>query len=598
MITSTILGLIPFIANTDATRLQMASKQITQSISHKNCQIPYVVSKNCHYITNESGLGIKLARTSGEVLFNSNDLFIVRYNDGSVEIDKLPIYRKTHGEFCSQLRFSKPVNSKFNTGQLLWEYDSFNNSIPSFGYNVFSAYFPFFGYTFEDSLVISEELANRSNVNYFEKIYIPVYEHTIMKKRYYGIENSLVYFPGLGQELIDDVLCCYLIPKSSNEYSTRNLKKEVTNAMSTMNVSDLLTSYDNDMRNFDSRLEKTKLHHAKLNGFRIHHIKKDIELVDKDLSNLLKKLYMKYGERVVEIHSDLSKIFPAQYSNKLIKQYYLYTDKDKERCKINLTDCVYLLEFEVVSANNNLQLGDKLTNRFAGKGVVSLILPDELRPVAINSNTPIDYIYNPMGVFSRMNVGQLIEGLVAKSVYYCDREIKNNPEKTVEILSWLSDNVIQNLNMPDYHEQVKLLINNLSQDNTLMESFLEDVRNSNLYIYAPAFSKLDTKKLVQQNVPSNEPVLIKKELFKYMRDKLKLEVPFSPVDVEIPNIFCVPMYISRLYKIAAKLINSRDYGPIKVITKQPSKGRSKAGGSKLGQMELKNRFLVIVISLQ
>ena len=582
MITSSVLGLVPFISCTDSTRVQMAAKQISQSLSHLNCQIPYIVSSNSHYIQTESGIGIKLARMDGEVLFNDYELFIIKYDDGELEFDSLPLYKKTHGEFCATLRYCIPRKSKFKKGQLLWEYDSFLNSIPVFGYNVFSAYFPFFGFTFEDSIVISENFANRANVNYFEKIYIPVYEHTIMTKKYQHIEGSYKFFPSLGQKLIDDIVCCYLVPKVGNEFTTKSLKQEIMKVLSKMSISDLLMSYES--RNFDSKAEKTKISNGVLNGFRIHRLRNNVKLVDTELNDVLEKLFLKYGDFIVSVHGDLSNIFHPNYVNNLIKKYFFFTDKDKERLKINLVDCIYLLEFEIVSLDNPLQLGDKLTNRYAGKGVVSLIIPDDLRPKALQSNEYIDYIYNPMGVFSRMNVGQLIEGFIAKNVYYCDKEIRNNPENTLEVLNWLSNNIIQYLNLPEYFKKSKELIRSFSFDSSLLQSFIESVNQTNLYIYAPPFFHTP-KDLIKIDI-SNEPVLIKKELLKYIRDKLKVSLPFSPIDIEIPNIFCVPIYVSRLYKIAEKLVNSRDYGPVRTITRQPSKGKSKSGGSKLGQMEL------------
>ena len=90
---------------------------------------------------------------------------------------------------------------------------------------------------------------------------------------------------------------------------------------------------------------------------------------------------------------------------------------------------------------------------------------------------------------------------------------------------------------------------------------------------------------------------IKKELIKYMKQNLKLKSDFvNSGDVVRDNIYCVPMYVNKLFKLTKNIMNTRDFGLVKEITQQPVRGRARGGGSRIGQMEInKISFLLIVI---
>jgi hypothetical protein len=145
LITSVNLAGTPFQSSTDSTRLQMASKQIQQTLTHHNCQIPYVIDDNYDQITRYSNLGIALAKESGKVVFRNSDIIIVNYRTLGVEIHEIPPLKKTHGIYASQLRFALNKDDKFNKNDVIFEYDCFNGGTPSWGYNVFTAYNIFFG---------------------------------------------------------------------------------------------------------------------------------------------------------------------------------------------------------------------------------------------------------------------------------------------------------------------------------------------------------------------------------------------------------------------------------------------------------------------
>lgn len=225
-----------------------------------------------------------------------------------------------------------------------------------------------------------------------------------------------------------------------------------------------------------------------------------------------------------------------------------------------------------------------IKHKVAGKGVCSLILPDDLRPIALSSNVPIDIMFNPFSVYSRMNLGQIIDGSVAKTVMYCDKHIRENPDEVKNTISWLNENIIQYLSDDkSYYNKINTdIINNLD-DEEFKQKFIDDVVKRNLYVEGPCFSHIDLDNLKNNWVNPNEDVLIKKETIEYMKDKLKIKNDFVITqDIIRENIFCVPMYVNKLYKLTKNIISSRDFGAIKEITKQPTRGRAAQGGSRLG----------------
>lgn len=145
MITSVNLCGTPFQSNTDSTRLQMSSKQIQQTLTHPNCEIPYVIDDNYDKITKYSKNGISFAPSGGEVLFKNDDLMVVNYDENGLEIHEIPEIKKSHGIYACKLRNSLEQNTKFKKDDIVFEYDCFNRGIPSWGYNVFAAYNVWFG---------------------------------------------------------------------------------------------------------------------------------------------------------------------------------------------------------------------------------------------------------------------------------------------------------------------------------------------------------------------------------------------------------------------------------------------------------------------
>ena len=182
-----------------------------------------------------------------------------------------------------------------------------------------------------------------------------------------------------------------------------------------------------------------------------------------------------------------------------------------------------------------------------------------------------------------MNLSQLLEVTCAKPTCLTDRLIKRDPENAEQYLNNLNETVIKYLGDDNYYQRVKTLINLISRDESIKKNFVKSVQKNNLYIEVPSFAKIRLRELLRSAKPQvNENLVLPLKLVKYMKQKLNcFENLIINNDIVLPNIFVGPIYVQKLYKIASKLITSRDFGALKFVTKQPVRGRAMGGGKSI-----------------
>jgi len=587
MLTSINLNALPFMGSCDSTRAQMASKQMNQALTHPNCDAPYLVSNEYRNLLKTSDSGVLMAEDSGQVIFNNNDIIIVYYeNLKDILVRKIPLYKNTSEIFGSKLRFSLPTGTNFKQNDIIYSYDCFRNGFPSFGYNVMTGYFNFFGYNFEDSMVISESFAEKAQSVYTEKVYIPIYEYTVLQPLFYNDENSNIYFPSIGQKINKDgLICSQLKANLDDNASIADQKNRMMMLFDNLNISDLINiQKSQNLSQFSIDEYKSKIKEGRIVNIKVHKVNKNATLIDLNLSKKLNQMHQEHiDNNLVEQYNELNINCGDEFAKQVAKSHLIYFNDLKTTNRNSLMKHAnYLLEFDIAKETQCYD-GDKLCNRYAGKGVISLTLPDELRPLAVKSNKPIDCVFNSFGVFSRMNISQILEGIVQKNAMYCEEEIING---NIDKLNELNENVIKHLNDHEYYNQVKNLVKDLNKDEDLRNQFINNVKENGLTIEAPAFKEINIKEIINKSPNIREPILIKKECLQYMKAKLKVDLPFEMKDTYINNIFCAPIYTMRLHKIADDVVSARDLGKYKFVTKQPLKGKANEGGRRLGQMEI------------
>lgn len=365
MIVSVNLNTIPFLSSTDSTRASMSAKQIQQALTSLNCEPPFVIGSDYRTITNTSKMGCIRAKDSGEVLYRSEDILIVQYtNLNKIQDIYIPPIKKTTSSFGTKLRFVLPQGSKFEKGDILANYDCFVNGVPSYGYNVFTAYMPFFGFNHEDAITISESLADRARYTQIDKVYIPIYEYTLMQELYKN--DQCIYFPGIGQKINDDIVCCMIAPKDGVGSDPKN---KIQMALKNMSLSDLLNVGFSGDGKFAIDKIRTKVTNGIVSGIKIHKFKKSNTqvMIDRKLETILDQLYLTYGVFVVKEYKNLLKFFNYQYMEYILSKYYVFHEKTKGfRGEIELNNLCYLIELEVFKDSPTV-IGDKLANRSIGR---------------------------------------------------------------------------------------------------------------------------------------------------------------------------------------------------------------------------------------
>lgn len=579
MIVSASLASIPFISSTDATRLQMAAKQLAQTVTHLNCKRPYVIGSSWYHLTNTTRLYRSQAKSDGAIIYSNNELMIVIFDETEeLKIYEVPEYLHTSYSFATRIRYKREVGS-FKKGEILYEYDCFTDGVPSYGYNVNTAFFPFFGVNFEDCVVISEYLGSKLKSQKIQKVLIPIYTYSLFKSIYTDSKHGFI--PEIHQKINQNVIAISASPKGSNAKST----------LRSFNLYDF-SSVINSSINFNSTPIVSKLYNSKVQNIKVHVIGKNTNLIDKNLQAKVEGMRDEYHTYIRSVAKDIGPLLGQEYTGKIFKNHYIVNNPKNDLQSItSLDDLAYVLEIDLIK-EEGITIGDKISNRYAGKGVVGLVLPDELRPYNSHTKEPIDLILGPLSVYSRMNFGAVIEGLISKTVNHCEKEIlsHSNANFTFETLNRLAE-VSKILNNSKYADEIHSLSYLLKENSSIFHEFLHSISNGGMYFEAPDFCTANIHELQQYikstfDISTNDSITLKKELFPYIKEKLKLDIEVPTTDVIYPNIYNSPLYILKLKQLSANKFAIRDLGGYSTASKQPVKdmyGQNK--GSHLGSME-------------
>jgi len=568
-VTSTGLSSVGFISSTDATRLQMAAKQLSQSLVSTNCDIPYVVGNRHRDITMNDGL----AKDDGSVVYKDERMLIVMYDNlDELAVINIPKYKHTKDKFSIELQWALDKNTSFKKHDLLYEYSSTKNGVVAYGYNLRSAFMPLFGFTCEDSVVISESAARRMKRTETETVQIPIFPFMTFRKL--NQHSKYKFIADEGEEVDSDELLVISIVNTANQSSQINA------------ITDSLHPSQYTIRKSISKVDitiKTKLHNAVLDELRIH-TNTDKWLMDDTQSHgMIMNLVNTKLKGVMLKAKELTDIFGKKYAAKLLFEHHVWKHAKPSLVSGNSSHNLQgVIELTLLS-ESSLSVGDKVANRVAGKGTVATILPDELMPHV--NGVPLEYITNPMGVFNRINYAQLNEVVTSKVIKHCEGLILEDVNNVGPVLSKLA-NLSRLLCDDEYAEKIEDI-----RDNHSHEQFQMSVKLCGLFFEVKCFVSLDMPevlKFIKNNfsLGINEDVTIPKELYKYMRYRYDIDVD-ADWDVIANDVFVGPMYILMLQHMSEHKLNARDFGSYTQGSNTPS-AKSGTGNkaSKIGNMEL------------
>ena len=468
-------NLIPFLFYNDPTRCLMGARMQTQAVPLIYRNKPYILTGF------ESILALKtsnLLRAYQEGIITKVTAYKIVLKDlfNREIIYYLQKYKKTNqGTFIHQVPIVWP-GERVHSGQLLTENQDISDTEFNIGNNLNVVYGSYFGYEYEDALIISQKVLYK---NIFTSIHFDIYETKYSK-----------------------------YPIDTPEYSTIDLPKRTSYQKRHL---DELGIIKEGAKILDGDILISKISVSKLT------------LEDSPFSELV---YSLFGTNLRQIQ-DKSISVPTGKSGRVIKTE-LFAIKN------NLNNTLgqnYLTLRIFIAKQRMLQIGDKLCGRHGNKGVISNIAEEADLPYTVLSQYP-DIITGPLGVPSRMNLGQLFESLFG---YNCVLQDK------------------------------RLLINSLL-NNSLNSNY------SKTYLY----NSLHSLKYYTGNKALLNPYIPGKLLLRDGRTGYKLK----------GGAFMGTLQYSKLIHMIKDKVHYRTFGPYMEITQQPIKGRGKGGGQRFGEMEV------------
>jgi|TARA_B110000444_G_C18847900_1_gene603300 DNA-directed RNA polymerase subunit beta len=470
-VVSLATSLIPFLEHDDANRALMGSNMQRQSVPLLYSEAPLI----------GTGLEGQTARDSGMTLLSVNCGKVVALTKGKIIVkDKknnyirynLTKYQRSNQDTCINQKILVALHEKIFTGQVIADGASTESGELAVGQNILIAYMPWEGYNYEDAFIISERL-----------IYDDLYTSLHIEKFEIEIRQTKL---GL-EEITRD------LPNAS-EFIVRNLD-------------------ENGIINIGSWVESGDILVGKLTP-----------KGESDYPPEGKLLRAIFGEKSRDVRNTSLKIPHGTCGRVLDVKIFSRANKDDLPPGTNEVIKVYIAQ------TRRIQIGDKMAGRHGNKGIISKILPRQDMPY-LPDGTPIDMILNPLGVPSRMNVGQLFECLLGLAAENLDTRFKIVPFDEMHGI-----------------EASRALV------------------NKELKIAA---SKKNKDWLFATQHPG-KIMLIDGRTGKYFD---------NPVTVG-------QAYVLKLVHLVDDKIHARSTGPYSLVTQQPLGGRAQQGGQRLGEMEV------------
>lgn len=356
---SAATALIPFLANDDTSRALMGSNMQRQAVPLIRTESPIVATGIEHKIAVDSGAMV-LCKKAGFVSFVSATEVRVKNDDGDTDTYKLIKFTKTNQDTCINQKPNVIKNQRVEVGDVLADGFSTKDGELALGKNMTIAYMNWEGYNYEDAILISERLVRE---DLFTSITLKV-EESKARSTKLGDEEITRDIPNLG----DDAL------KNLDENGIVRVGAEVR-------TGDILV--------------------GKVTP------KGETELTPEE--RLLRAIF---GEKAREVRDTSLRVQHGRGGIVVDVQVFTRKNKDELEPGVNMMVKVY------VAQKRKLSVGDKMSGRHGNKGVVSRVLPLADLPYMADG-TPVDVVLNPLGIPSRMNVGQVLEvllGRVAKAL--------------------------------------------------------------------------------------------------------------------------------------------------------------------------------------
>ena len=576
-------SLIPFLEHDDANRALMGSNMQRQAVPLLEPEPPIVGTGMEKKIARDSG-SVVLARTNGEVVYVDSKKIVLKVPkrgrksllEEKTEVYELTKFGRSNQNTLINQRPLVRVGDKVKAGQVMADASATKNGELALGKNLLVAFIPWYGYNFEDAIVVSENLLKKDT---FTSIHILEYEVEVRETKL-GPEEITRDLPNVSEEELKnlddngivrigaevkpgDILVGKVTPKGERELTpeerliyaifsekakdVRDTSKRVPPGVTGVVVDVVVLSRRKDdplsiKVTREKKLEAERRAEAAkkqvreklkqkikelLVGEKLKKslrtregriLKRQGEKIDSELFEKFHPVKINFEEDIIENTEKLELVRgllreAQELERKIIDRMNMEMEQIERGDE--LPPGVLQLVKVYVAQKRKLQVGDKLSGRHGNKGVVAKIAPQEDMPF-LDDGTPVDVVLNPLGVPSRMNVGQILE----------------------TILGWAG-------------------------------------KEKGVYYACPVFEGFSpeqiSKELKSAGLPEDGKVRI--------RDGKSGEYLDFPVTVGY-------MYMMKLVHMVEDKVHARAIGPYSLITQQPVGGKAHFGGQRFGEMEV------------
>ena len=615
---SVAASLIPFLENNDANRALMGSNMMRQAVPTLIPQKPLVGTGLERQVARDSGVCV-VANNAGVVDSVDGGRIVIKVSSGdnvSVDIYNLVKYTRSNQNTCINQRPLVKKGDHVKAGDIIADGPSIDLGELAIGQNMRIAFMPWNGFNYEDSILVSERVVQEDRLTS-----IHIQELTcITRDTKLGMEEITSDIPGVSESALSkldengivyvgakveagDILVGKVTPKGESQLSPEEkLLKAIFGEKASdikdtsLRVPSSVSGTVIDVQIF-TRDGAEKNPRAKSNeSLMVSEFSKDLDdemrIVTNSLKNTVIQALKKENlitskgkitqEAVTEMN--LEDILKLKVKNKKVTdlqknitdQFKKYQSENKEKMAIfkkkieggnDLAPGVLSVIKVYLAVKRKIQAGDKLAGRHGNKGVISSIIPVEDMPYDENGE-PVDIVLNPLGVPSRMNVGQILEthlGLAAKGLGSKIDDMMKSKQKLDSVKKVLND--IYSFG-PHDKDDIKSL-----KDTEVKE--LADNLREGVPFATPVFDGANEHQI--------------KELLKYA--DLPESGQFDLYDGRTGEKFDRPvtvgyMYMLKLNHLVDDKMHARSTGSYSLVTQQPLGGKAQFGGQRFGEMEV------------
>ncbi len=626
---SVAAALIPFLENDDANRALMGSNMQRQAVPLIRAEAPLVGTGMEETVARDSGVTI-IARRSGMVDQVDGTRIVIRATEETaadapgVDIYNLLKFQRSNQNTCINQRPLVRVNDAVKAGDVIADGPSTQLGELALGRNVLCAFMPWNGYNFEDSILISERIVSD---DVFTSIHIEEFE-VMARDTKLGQEEITRDIPNVGEEALKnldeagivyigaevkpgDILVGKVTPKGESPMTPEEKLLRAIFGEKASDVRDTslrlppgVSGTIVEVRVFSRRGVDKDERALAIERAEIERLAKDRDderkILERSFYGRLRQLLAGQdvsGGRGVKAGTKLNKEALEALEDHQLRHVSIKNDRrmaDVEALKKQMDDSIERLtqRFEskveklqrgdelppgvmkmvkvFVAVKRKLQPGDKMAGRHGNKGVISRIMPMEDMPY-LDDGTPVDIVLNPLGVPSRMNVGQILEthlgwasaGLGRKIGEVVDK-LKRDGSQTRDLRRMLNGVYPGREDQADLKEM---------EDPQLLE-LAENLRTG-VPVASPVFdgAREDdiVRMLTEAGLDSSGQVTLVDGRTGERFDR-KVTVGY--------------IYMLKLHHLVDDKIHARSIGPYSLVTQQPLGGKAQFGGQRFGEMEV------------